>query len=383
MQPNIFRDGEYRILPTPLRVGADERFTGRSVTIAFIDSGFYPHPDLTQPHNRVAAYVNVTREGDLPEQILEEFNTPHNSSWHGMMTSVVAAGNGYLSHGKYRGIACDAQVVLIKVGSAARIRHQDIRRGLEWVLSHHQQYNIRVVNVSCGGDYECSYLEDDLCQAAESLVRAGVVVVCAAGNSGHTEKHAVLPPASSPAVITVGGLNDHNTLEFHDNEMYRSSFGPTIDGLQKPEIIAPGIWLAAPILPGTPTADEAALLDKLKAAPDSDLQAILQAHVGINADLDAVSESAPYLIRQLLAVKIHDANVISGHYKHVDGTSFAAPIVASIVAQILEARPHLKPHQVKRILIDTARRIENVPIEKQGWGMVLPGLAMERTLQMN
>jgi serine protease AprX len=165
--------------------------------------------------------------------------------------------------------------------------------------------------------------------------------------------------------------------------MYRSSFGPTIDGLQKPEIIAPGIWLAAPILPGTPTADEAALLDKLKAAPDSDLQAILQAHVGINADLDAVSESAPYLIRQLLAVKIHDANVISGHYKHVDGTSFAAPIVASIVAQILESRPHLKPHQVKRILIDTARRIENVPIEKQGWGMVLPGLAMERTLQMN
>jgi serine protease AprX len=383
MQPNIFRDGEYRILPTPLRVGADERFTGRGVTIAFIDSGFYPHPDLTQPHNRVAAYINVTREGDSPEQIIEEFNTPHNSSWHGMMTSVVAAGNGYLSHGKYRGIACDAQVVLIKVGSAARIRHEDIRRGLEWVLSHHQQYNIRVVNVSCGGDYERSYLEDDLCQTAESLVRAGVVVVCAAGNSGHTERHAVLPPASSPAVITVGGLNDHNTLEFHDNEMYRSSFGPTIDGLQKPEIIAPGIWLAAPILPGTPTADEAALLDKLKAAPDSDLQAILQAHVGINADLDAVSESAPYLIRQLLAVKIHDANVISGHYKHVDGTSFAAPIVASIVAQILESRPHLKPHQVKRILIDTARRIENVPIEKQGWGMVLPGLAMERTLQMN
>ena len=51
---NIFRDGAYHILPTPLRVGADERFAGRGVTIAFLDSGFYPHPDLTEPENRVA-----------------------------------------------------------------------------------------------------------------------------------------------------------------------------------------------------------------------------------------------------------------------------------------------------------------------------------------
>ena len=44
--------------------------------------------------------------------------------------------------------------------------------------------------------------------------------------------------------------------------MYRSSYGPTIDGLQKPEVIAPGIWVAAPILPHTPTAEEAELYFK-------------------------------------------------------------------------------------------------------------------------
>src|SRR6185436_18404668 len=57
--PTVFGDGGYRILPTPLRVGADERFTGRGVTIAFLDSGFYFHPDLTQPHNRIKRYVNI------------------------------------------------------------------------------------------------------------------------------------------------------------------------------------------------------------------------------------------------------------------------------------------------------------------------------------
>ncbi len=376
----IFRDGTYHILPTPLRVGADERFTGRGVTMAFIDSGFYPHPDLTQPVNRVAAYVNIVHRAATPTARTHEFNTPTDSSWHGMMTSVVAAGNGYLSGGKYRGIACEAQVVLVKAGSTARIQHDDITRGLRWVIAHRQKYNIRIVNVSCGGDYEASYLNDKLSQAAEDAVRAGIVVVCAAGNAGGTPQHAVLPPASTPAVITVGGLNDRNTLELSDNEMYHSSYGPTIDGLQKPEIIAPGIWLAAPILPGTPTAEEAELLGRLQAAPDQELHDILKSSAGVDRDLDAVSDRPAYLIRQLIAVRIRDANVISGHYKHVDGTSFAAPIVSSVVAQMLEARPQLTPQQVKRILIDTARRIANVPVERQGWGMIIPSRAVERAL---
>jgi serine protease AprX len=378
--PNIFGDGGYRILPTPLRVGADERFTGCGVTIAFLDSGFYPHPDLTEPQNRIVRYVNIDGQNGL-DQDDAEFRTPNDSSWHGMMTSVVAAGNGHLSAGVYRGLACAANVVLVKVGSAHRILHDDIRRGLEWVTEHRQQYNIRVVNVSCGGDYEESYLTDGLSQAAERAVRAGMVVVCAAGNAGNAQNHAILPPASSPAVITVGGFNDRNTLELADNALYHSSYGPTIDGLQKPEIIAPSIWLAAPILPGTPTAAEARLYDMLQDAPDSELRGVLKSSPGIDPQLDAASDLPVYLIRHLVAVKIHDANVISGNYKHVDGTSFAAPIVSSVVAQMLEANPRLAPQQVKRILMGTAIRLEGVEVDRQGWGTVIPGRAVQRAMQ--
>jgi serine protease AprX len=176
-------------------------------------------------------------------------------------------------------------------------------------------------------------------------------------------------------------MNDKNTLELDDNEMYRSSYGPTIDGLQKPEIIAPSIWLAAPILPGTPTADEAALLAKLKAASDDELRELLQANTGINDELDAARDLPLYLIRQLVEIKILDANVISGSYKHVDGTSFAAPIVSSVAAQMLEANPRLSPQQVKLILIETAIRIASVPVERQGWGTIIPARAVERARQ--
>lgn len=379
LSDKIFRDGTYQILPTPLRVGADERFTGRNITIAFLDSGFYPHPDLTQPQSRIKRYVNVLNENASEE----EFHTPDVSSWHGMMTSVVAAGNGFLSNGFYRGIASDASVVLVKVGTSTRISHKDIERGLEWVLAHKDEYNIRIVNVSCGGDYEESYLTDSLSQTCERAVRAGIVVVCAAGNAGTTPNHAVLPPASSPSVITVGGFNDHNTLEFYDNEIYQSSYGPTIDGLLKPEIVAPSIWLAAPILPDTPTSNEAEFLAKLKATPDAELRALVKANKGINAEIDAAADLPIYLIRQLVNIKIHDTNVINSHYKHVDGTSFAAPIVSSVIAQMLEANPNLTPQQIKRALIDTAIRLENVPVDKQGWGVVIPSRAVNRSLELN
>jgi serine protease AprX len=372
-----FAEQEIKVIPTPTRLEASSEFRGRGVTIAFLDSGFFAHPDLTQPRNRILKFTNLverTRPSDL--------TNPQVSSWHGMMTSVVAAGNGYLSGGLYRGIASEANLVLVKIGVSSRVRHRDIARGLYWVIRNRERYNIRIVNISAGGDFEASYLDDELSKTAEDATRAGLVVVAAAGNSGHMSQHPVLPPASAPSVITVGGLDDKNTLEFSDKQMYRSSFGPTIDGLQKPEVIAPGIWVAAPILPGTPTAEQASLLSQLEDAADEELIEIIRQHKGVDEDLDQAVELAPYLIRHIVWIKIRDNNVISGSYKHVDGTSFAAPIVSSIAAQMLEAVPDLKPYEVKRALIRTAVRLPHVEVDRQGWGIVHPRAAIAAAVEM-
>jgi serine protease AprX len=373
-----FAKQELKILPTPMRLDAPARWRGRGVTIAFIDAGFYAHPDLTEPRNRLLNYVNLVGQTNL-----DDLKIPQISSWHGMMTSTVAAGNGFMSKGLYRGIASEANLVLLKVGESSRIRHQDIERGLRWAISNRERFNIRIINISCGGDYEETYLTDKLCQAAEDATRAGILVVAAAGNAGHLQNHPVLPPASSPSVLTVGGLDDKNNLDFSDNEMYRSSYGPTIDGLQKPEVIAPGIWIAAPIMPGTPTSEQAVLFSKLEHAKDVELHDLIKRHRGVDADLDQAADLAAYMIRNLVWMKIRDYNVISGHYKHVDGTSFAAPIVSSIAAQIMEAAPALKPHQIKSILIKTAVRLPHISIDRQGWGIVNARAAIDAAMLLN
>jgi serine protease AprX len=368
----VRKDGSH-VLSTPLRLDADPRFTGRGVTIAFLDSGFYPHVDLTTPNNRILAYKNMLDgDGDL-----ETLFQPDVASWHGMMTSVVAAGNGSLSNGFYRGIAPEADVVLVKLARTGRITDENIREGLEWILSRREEFNIRIVNISAGGDEQKSYLEDPLSQLVEECTRAGILVVCAVGNSGHLPNHPVVPPASAPSCIAVGGLDDNNSMNRAKRGMYRSSYGPTTDGLQKPEVIAPSIWVPAPILPNTPTAQQAALLDELDKAKDEDLHDIIRANSGVDPELDAALDRAVHSIRQIILLKIRRENVITKHYKYVDGTSFSAPIVSSVAAQILEANPALTPALVKRVLIDTAERLPGYEIDRQGWGVIDPRRAVE------
>ncbi len=365
-------------LPVPVRMDADERYTGRGVTIAFLDSGFYAHKDLTQPENRILAYHNIFE----PADDLASLKTHDVFSWHGMMTSVVAAGNGHLSDGFYRSIAPEANVVLVKIAKSGRIPERNIETGLRWVFANKDKYDIRVVNISAGGDFEESYLNNELCQLVEKVVKSGVTVVCAVGNAGLLPGHPVLPPASAPSSIAVGGLDDQNSLDRAKRGMYRSSYGPTIDGLQKPEVIAPGIWVAGPILPNTPTADQAHLYAELDNATDDELREIIVFHQGVDKQLDDSKDLPVSLLRQLITIKLREGNVINQYYKFVDGTSFAAPIVSSIVACMLQANPKLTPQRVKRILIDTAERVADVEVERQGWGVVVPRKAVELALRL-
>src|SRR5215203_2713779 len=372
------KDGS-AVLSTPLRLDADDRFTGKRVTIAFLDSGFYPHVDLTTPKNRIVGYRNLVEEDGELGSLFQ----PDASSWHGMMTSVVAAGNGSLSNGFYRGLAPDSDVVLVKLARTGRISEANIQVGLEWVLANREKYNIRVVNISAGGDFEQSYLSDSLSLTVEACTAIGITIVCAVGNAGHLPNHPVFPPASAPSCIAVGGLDDNNSINRAKRGMYRSSYGPTLDGLQKPELIAPSIWVPAPILPNTPTAIQAALLDKLEKAEDDELHEIIRQNPGVDGELDAALDRPVHSIRQIITLKIRRESVITGSYKYVDGTSFAAPIVSSVVAQLLEANPKLTPQQIKRILISTAERLPHYEVDRQGWGVVDPRRAVEKALEFS
>ena len=377
---------DFIILPTGLRLNADPQFTGKGITICFIDSGFAPHPDLTQHHNRIKAVIDITAQTRYAEDttvLMRGFDKNmaiDDACWHGTMTSVVCAGDGWMANGLYKGIASDAELVLLKVQDAAgRITNDAIVKALQWVENHHESYGIRIVNMSLGGDAVLSGTQSSIDKQAERLVAKGIVLVAAVGNDEHGM---VKPPASAPHVIAVGGADDNNELGLETRKLYHSTFGKTADELLKPELLAHAIWIAAPILPGTAAEKEAQVLYELVATPDECLAAALAGKYTNTKLGNAVSSSNDTsFIRQSIVQRIQEAKYISPAYMHVDGTSFAAPIVSAIIAQMLEANPALTPGAIRQILFSTAKRIEGVPAARQGFGLIQPRKALLKVLQ--
>ena len=68
--------------------------------------------------------------------------------------------------------------------------------------------------------------------------------------------------------------------------------------------------------------------------------------------------------------KIKEKKLLSPYYQHSDGTSFAAPIVCSIIAQMLEANPGLNPNMIREILFNSARPLSGEDRTRQGYGVV-------------
>src|SRR5205823_4791207 len=121
-----FEDGlliPYGIVPIAAQLGHDPRFTGRGVTVAMIDSGFYPHPDLTGAGGRLRlrAWADVSTRA-IRSRYFHPLRAPRwpgwsrraAEQWHGMMTAAVAAGDGGSSHGWYRGLAPDCDLVFVQ-----------------------------------------------------------------------------------------------------------------------------------------------------------------------------------------------------------------------------------------------------------------------------
>ena len=260
-------------------------YTGRGVTIAVVDSGIDPHPDFTRPTSRIVAWYDaVNHEPD-----------PYDDHGHGTHVAGIAAGNGYASDGKYRGVAPEAGIAAVKVAEAdGSAPMSQIIEGLQWVLENREKYHIRVVNLSLGSDPSEPYWNDPLCLAVEKLWRAGLVVAAAAGNDGPLPG-SIDTPGNDPLIITVGAIDDRGTVARDDDTVPDfSSRGPTNDGVPKPELYAPGVRITAP------------------SPPDG--------------------------------------------YVERTGTSMATPFVSGAAALLLAKEPSLRPREVKRRLRAAAER---------------------------
>lgn len=293
-------------------------FTGKGVTIAVIDSGIYPHPELK---DRITGWVDIASGR----------NEPYDSFGHGTNVAGIAAGDGRLSQGKLAGVAPEASIVGVRVETAS-----EAIKGVQWVLENKDRLGIDVVNMSLGDTPNLSYKDDLWTQLVEKSIVAGLVVVVSAGNEGSNfTSHSISRPGIDPLAITVGAADLKGTLDTSDDIVAPfSSRGPTTpDELAKPDIVAPGVRIFGAL------------------APNSRLDQPELAHVGRD-------------------------------YLGISGTSQATPIVAGAAALMLQANPKLTQAQIKDIIMQTARKYIKDDVMGQGAGMIDIGKAVQQAAAM-
>lgn len=131
------------------------------------------------------------------------------------------------------------------------VRHLNSNHDVMVVHGVNLSLSIRhdIANFACG--------RTPVCEECERLVGGGIVVVAAAGNDGYLQyltprgpqdsyrSISITDPGNAAGVITVGST--HRFQPHTYGVSYFSSRGPTGDGRAKPDLVAPGEKIEAPV----------------------------------------------------------------------------------------------------------------------------------------
>lgn len=294
---------------------------GSGVTIAIVDSGIHPHKDLISPQNRIIAFYDAFQDKEVE---------PSDDGGHGTHCAGCAAGNGMSSNKKYRGLAHNANLVGVKVFQGRSTLTTTIMKGVRWCIDNREKYGINVMSLSLGGKALQSAQVDPLCELLREAQANGIVVLAAAGNEGRKGPKTIGTPGIEQEIITVGATNDFNTVK-KDNDIVVdfSSRGPTIDGVNKPDVVAPGTSIISLRSP--------------------------------NSDYD----------REFPERRVEE------NYCWMSGTSMATPVVVGLAALLIQAKPDAKPAAIKKAIEDGAIDIFQSPNDA-GKGYVNLKRALEK-----
>jgi serine protease AprX len=294
---------------------------GRNVTVAMLDSGLWSQSGSTDDgdaeysdddgSNRVIAYYDLYGSKGPVVGTAASVSDPYG---HGTHVTSIATSSKKDSAG-FAGIAPGTRIVVVRAldGNGGG-SYANVIAGVNWIVQNKAKLNIRVLNLSLGAPVQSYYWDDPLNQAVMKAWQAGIVVVAAAGNSGPAPM-TINVPGNVPYVITVGAMTDSGTPQNTADDAIASfsSTGPTYEGFVKPEVVAPGGHIAAPM---------------------STTSSLYTAYAAYGGFTSASGKPLPYFA--------------------LSGTSQAAAVTTGVVALMLQSNPALTPDQVKCHLMASA-----------------------------
>lgn len=209
----------------------DKGIDGKGVRIAVFDGGF---PQV----NTHVAFKHLRDEN----RIIKTWNFPNKKEnvygWnsHGLMTlSCIAARQDDMD----LGMATGAEFLLARTEIEAEPFKEEVwwQMAVEWA----DKNGANIISSSLGYGKDRYYTKDMngqsyVAKAANMAARKGILVCNSAGNEGDDKSwYTIITPSDADSVLCVGGINP--SLTDYERTVF-SSYGPSADGRQKPNVCA-------------------------------------------------------------------------------------------------------------------------------------------------
>ena len=211
-------------------------YDGSGVTVAVIDTGIdglhvglddMDDDNSTDDPKIIGFYDPVNN----PDKVNGTEVFPYDDQGHGSHCAGTVAGTGAPTF-EHPGMAPGAFLVGVKVLDAGGSgSFAVVMAGMQWTVDYRYEYNIRAASMSLGGPGPIEWTsseEDSVNRFANEMVRAGISMLIAAGNSAAPAT--IGTPGGAEDVITVGALNKNTAIAEY------SSQGPTEEGRVKPNV---------------------------------------------------------------------------------------------------------------------------------------------------
>lgn len=348
---------------------------GEGIVWAVMDSGIDgTHPHFQKHKNfELGSEIDVLKHRDFT--VLQESNEKPLEDLFGHGTHVAAIIAGEMSEGqgpieadvRFRdeagkpkettvsikpsisGMAPKCKLVSLKIldehgQDRPKGRVSNIIAAIDYVQEvngYGRRIRIQGVNLSVGYEFEPRWFacgQSPLCVEVNRLIKSGVVVVVAAGNTGYAATFVdskavssgmdltINDPGNADLAITVGST--HRDMPHIYGVSYFSSKGPTGDGRLKPDLVAPG--------------------EKIISADSTQRR--------IACGLSLGSPAAEPTGKLAADGGGSTSTSICGKYREDSGTSMAAPHVSGVIAAFLSVRGEFigLPEEVKELFCAAA-----------------------------